>query len=215
MFRIFSDWEIFHTSMSIDPIFHSSILILPVLCGLIWVFNRLAQRIWTHLIFNSVKFTFLDHSEKWRGPGASLEALASVPWNFAPAVQIWEPQKSSGLGCSICRLFPRILSFEKIWVTAEIFKTWAKNWLRWKTVAVTLFDFGRGLSRKKFRGWSWTRGWARVRVLVSVSKATTPHVRGKCVRWWVPVFTDSVTPKNVRALFWIFQLLSSGTGKPA
>ena len=42
-------------------------------------FYRLAQRIWTNLIFNSVKFTFLDHSEKWRGPGASLEALASVP----------------------------------------------------------------------------------------------------------------------------------------
>jgi len=28
MFRIFSDWEISHTSMSIDPIFHESILIL-------------------------------------------------------------------------------------------------------------------------------------------------------------------------------------------
>ena len=64
--------------MSINPIFNGSVLIFARLMRAYLGFYRLAQRIWTNLIFNSVKFKFLNHSEKWRGPGASLEALASV-----------------------------------------------------------------------------------------------------------------------------------------
>jgi hypothetical protein len=78
MFRIFQIKKFSHASMSTDPIFHGSILIYPCYTGLSGFLSPRAEDL-DELNFNSVKFTFLNHSEKWRGPGASLEALASVP----------------------------------------------------------------------------------------------------------------------------------------